>query len=112
MRQLADPAPTNHGVRVELRLEPQRQPDALPTEAEYPSTPPFDATYSARLYLNSTDAPPLLGEIRVRGRAIELELDGSIPDWLRDWLTNLLRVVARGAPPWPRRLTRWRAGEN
>ncbi len=96
----AAPAPTDHGGRIELRLETTEQ----------------TVCYGARWYLagDGKDSEPLTGRVRysVEDGQISFDFDGpEPPTWLVDFTRALLRTTARTAKTsrWPRRITRWRA---
>lgn len=94
MRPVAAPAVTRFGGRVELRLG---------------SSDEQSADYWALFYVG-TDAPRE-GRMQVTTRPkvqVTSEADPEVPEWLLAFAVSVLRLAARSAPPWPRRLTRWR----
>jgi len=108
---LAEPAVTEHGGRVELRLVTDQ------TDATH-------CTYSARWFIGSTkvtgtvtiQAPPSGAKVPT----VTLEAD-ELPDWLCSFTTQLVKLTCRSVlldqpdfekAVWPRRLTRWRRADG
>lgn len=88
-------APISAGGRVDLRLD----------------TPSSSANieYEARFFVGDEAALP--GRVIVpleNPRDVQIVSEAPLPDWLKTFTITLLRTLGRSAPPWPRRVTRWR----
>jgi hypothetical protein len=104
-RDLPDTALISSGGRVDFRLV---------------SSSTQGANYEARWFLGTGE--PVLGAIGISSSGpsdepsapvktsweITIQSPNPLPDWLESFSSNLLRTIARNAPPWPRRITRWR----
>jgi len=74
-------------------------------------TPPssVDVEYEARFFVGDDSA--VVGRVIVpkeNPRDVRIVSEVELPDWLKTFTTTLLRTLGRSAPPWPRRVTRWR----
>jgi hypothetical protein len=105
---VAQPARTTGGARTELRLIDTQAPGA---------------EYEARWYLgraahDDTDGaqPDAHGvaTIGATGNVTITVAEGHLPDWLQTFTEKLLRTTARSVQEgrFPRRLTRWRDGDD
>jgi hypothetical protein len=99
-------AAISSGGRVDFRLDSARD---------------NQVTYEARWFIG--DDTPILGRVLLNRTETKAEAGGPpsrvswtveitshtpLPEWLDQFTANLLRTLARGTPPWPRRITRWR----
>ena len=77
--------------------------------------PENECLYEARFFVNENT---LSGRFLVRPSptpSVTVEdIDAAVPAWLLDFTVTLLRTMARSVQTngYPRRLTRWRAGES
>ena len=99
----ADPPVTEHGGRVELRLQ-------SPASAA-------EALYSARFFEGASDkTEPRRVELKVTrdGQVSPISAGDPPSPWLLDFAQAVLKIAARnlGTQGWPRRLTRWRKAPN
>lgn len=106
-RHLAEPAPTSHGGRVELRL---LQGSPGPSSGDALGV----VVYQARWFSSERK---WTGEVRIsapapdkRSHEVVVAAPGDLPTWLSRFTETLLKTTARGVieGAWPRRLTRWR----
>jgi hypothetical protein len=96
-RKVPATAPISAGGRIDLRLESDG------------SEPGGRVEYEARWFIG--EEPAVEGRVFLpphSPRDVQIVSDSPLPDWLQTFTVTLLRTLARGAPPWPRRLTRWR----
>ncbi len=101
VRHLPEPAPLAHGGRVELRL--------------LESADGARARYEALFFFGEKRlAGELLAEVGPPVRVSLTTTDAGVPSWLAGFAVTLLRTTTRSAPRagFPRRLTRWRAGDG
>lgn len=135
-RHLADPAPTSHGGRVELRLlrvlshavpSGSTEVDSATNDGAAPTSegassdasteaPSREVFYQARWFAadgkwtgEARVTPPAHGK---RSHAVFVTAPADLPAWLAQFTETLLKTTARAATAeggaWPRRLTRWR----
>lgn len=101
VRHLPEPPPSTHGGRVELRL----------LALEGPSV----ARYEALFFVDGQRFEgELVAELGPPARVALTAPMVGVPEWLTDFAVTLLRTSTRSASRtgFPRRLTRWRAGNG